>query len=115
MADVRLIDANALAKWLDKEHYVDRPAGKCDERQNRVLGIAISALKNPQIAPTIDAVPVEYGQWVKPQGMMPPEYHHRKCCSVCGGWALYDRIGREWTSKYCPHCGAKMDGGAENG
>ena len=54
----RLIDANALAKWLDKEHHVDKPTGKCDERQNRVLGIAVSALKNPQIAPTIDAVEV---------------------------------------------------------
>lgn len=55
---MRLIDADALAKWLDKNHHVDKPTGKCDERQNRVLGIAISALKNPQITPTIDAVPV---------------------------------------------------------
>ena len=59
--------------------------------------------------PTIDAVPMVRGRWVKANGMMPPEYHHRKCCSVCGGWTLYDHIGREWTSKYCPNCGAKMD------
>ena len=55
---MRLIDADAFARWLDKEHYVDKPTGKCDDRQNRVLGIAISAAKNPEICPTIDAVPV---------------------------------------------------------
>ena len=106
MPDVRLIDANALKKEMVEVEIVTPPHNHhCSELV--VFGYDIDD------APTIDAVPVEYGQWVKPQGMMPPEYHHRKCCSVCGGWALYDRIGREWTSKYCPHCGAKMDGGAE--
>lgn len=95
MADMRLIDANALAKWLDKEHYVDRPAGKCDERQNRVLGIAISALKNPQIAPAIDAVPVVRCRecWI----------HQTANCPMFlrgGDYAFHDG--------FC-HLGAKMD------
>ena len=54
-----------------------------------------------------------HGRWVKAHGMMPPEYHHRHVCSVCGGWALQDFYGRERFSLFCPHCGAKMDGGAE--
>lgn len=65
-------------------------------------------------APTIEAEPVRHGKWVKAQGMMPPEYHHRKCCNLCGGWALQDFFGRERMSFYCPNCGAKMDGGAED-
>lgn len=61
-------------------------------------------------APAIDAVPVVHGRWVKAHGMMPPEYQHRKRCSMCGGWALQDYFGRERMSHYCPNCGAKMDG-----
>lgn len=59
--------------------------------------------------PTIDAVPVMHGQWVSAHEMMPPEYHHRKQCSMCGRWALQDYLGREHLSHYCPNCGAKMD------
>lgn len=49
-------------------------------------------------APSIDAVPVRHGRWTFP--WTSPE------CSVC-------RKTQKWTSKYCPNCGAKMDGGAE--
>ena len=106
----RLIDADALAKWLDKEHYVDRPSGKCDERQNRVLGIAISALKNPQIAPTIDAEPVRHGRWGETQVIGYDGIHpvYGKPCSKCG----YET--ELYKPNYCPNCGAKMDGGKDN-
>lgn len=108
MADVRLIDANALAKWLDKEHYVDRPAGKCDERQNRVLGIAISALKNPQIAPTIDAVEVVRCRECKHRGydacpMCHDEYYYDE--DDGGDWVTHDKTEDDG---FC-HMGAKMD------
>ena len=33
-----------------------------------------------------------------------------KACSVCGY-----AFARLLPDKYCPHCGAKMDGGADNG
>ena len=102
MNDVRLIDANVLP------NYKCQVTATIGDRKGPAE-MRFVFWQDIENAHTIDAVPVEYGQWVKPQGMMPPEYHHRKCCSVCGGWALYDRIGREWTSKYCPHCGAKMD------
>ena len=62
---------------------------------------------------TVDAAPVVHARWVKAHGMMPPEYHHRKQCSMCGGWALQDYFGRERMSHYCPNCGSKLDGGAE--
>lgn len=115
---MRMIDANSLAKWLDKEHYVDKPTGKCDERQNRVLGICISALKNPQIAPTIDAVPVVHGRWVHCDGKSIVWY-----CSECGGKILFNpnprtynikKLKVEQYNKFCRNCGAKMDGGSDD-
>lgn len=52
------------------------------------------------------------GRWVQLTGMAPPEYHGHKVCSLCNCFAPYDPIhmGREVLSKYCPGCGAKMEG-----
>lgn len=92
----RLIDANYLleqAWFCDLDHW----SGKVVDED----------IINE--TPTIDAEPVRHGQWVKAHGMMPPEYHHRKCCSLCGGWAPQDFFGRERMSPYCQSCGARMD------
>lgn len=32
-------------------------------------------------------------------------------CSKCRAEALFNLIGKPDKSTYCPHCGAKMDGG----
>lgn len=47
--------------------------------------------------------------WVRTTGMYPPEFHGKKQCSLCRGFALCYRIGREELSQYCPHCGARME------
>ena len=60
-------------------------------------------------APAVNAEPVRHGKWIDADGMLPPEYHGKKYCSVCLEFALYDRFGRERLSQYCPFCGAKMD------
>ena len=52
------------------------------------------------------------GKWIKPTGMMPPEFHGHYECSECGTWA-----GRPWykpwsgvvLSRHCPGCGIKME------
>lgn len=102
MSEQRLIDANALPVYQRTIRY-----NTGEYVQEYVLAYDV------RTAPTIDAVEVVHGRWVKAHGMMPPEYHHRHVCSVCDGWALQDYFGRERFSLFCPHCGAKMDGGAE--
>lgn len=58
--------------------------------------------------PTADVAPVVHGRWIVP--IPPDNYTYCKCvCSVCNHTA-----GKHKTP-YCPACGAKMDGGAENG
>ena len=49
--------------------------------------------------------PVRHGRWTK-DGCEYRYFYYR--CSVCG----VDNDGR---TKFCPRCGARMDGGAENG
>lgn len=53
-------------------------------------------------APTIDAVPVVYGEWTLITSPSILYKHYR--CSECGEM-VYNK------SLYCPNCGAKMDGG----
>ena len=53
--------------------------------------------------PAADVEPVKHGHWINENF-----YTH---CSACGKMAIYDKYGQEFESDYCPHCGAKMDGG----
>ena len=53
--------------------------------------------------PAADVEPVKHGHWINENF-----YTH---CSACGKMAIYDKYGQEVESDYCPHCGAKMDGG----
>lgn len=48
---------------------------------------------------------VAHGQW-------DDEDTERFVCSLCGKWFSVD--GGDGEMNYCPHCGAKMDGGAKS-
>lgn len=93
---MRLIDADKLIKKT--QEYIDEWNGWEDTRGGmRIIQEVIREM------PTIEAEPVRHGKW---------KYIHFKAyketefgiyqCSVCG---------RPWwlTTKYCPHCGAKME------
>lgn len=53
---MRLIDADAFIRFLAEQKV--KETGAFTKGVNKALNIAISALKNPQITPTVDAVPV---------------------------------------------------------
>lgn len=54
-------------------------------------------------APAVDAEPVRHGHWDDSFDGITPY------CSVCG--MSHNCINR--TPDYCPHCGARMDGGTK--
>ena len=106
-----LIDRNALIAscmamlmtdvypgWIKMPNKEKNIAGKISDTFKRII----------TGAPTVDAEPVVRGRWeerYKPNG----EYvaWDGYYCSACGKQAA--------KSNYCPHCGAKMDGGNEGG
>lgn len=54
--------------------------------------------------PTLDYAPVKHGEW--------EEYKYAGCSHYCSNCAGVAYLGIK--TPYCPHCGAKMDGGAES-
>lgn len=66
-------------------------------------------------APTVDAVPVVHGRCKKSE-YRTEWYEHEYTCVRCGaGMMVCDVVGRDIPPNFCPNCGAKMDGGAEDG
>lgn len=59
-----------------------------------------------------DVRPERHGNWVKESKMMGAFQRNLCICNICGCW--YDEDGCEEAFKYCPKCGAKMDGKEEN-
>lgn len=66
------------------------------------------AAKRVGAIPTANVVPVIYGRWAHLGG-------DEWCCSACGFVITTEGSWDKPTKKYCEDCGAKMDGGADNG
>ena len=92
---MRLIDADALGVGLCSRDVL--PADYCAGWNGMIRLL--------EKAPTVDAVPVVHGRWVHkgPRFRGGVDWWH---CSNCGSLAS----GAEIKFRYCPHCGARMDG-----
>ena len=93
----RLIDADALP--VSKEYLVDE-AG---------FGASFYVVHKSDIdnAPTVDAVEVKHGEWI----LLDECANEGVYCSVCHKKVYRaNYANQEIKSKYCPNCGAKMDG-----
>ena len=94
---MRLIDADALGIGIATPEVFDNKAYA--EGWNSVIKIL-------EEAPIIEAEPVRHGRWID---------HPKDHCSLFNGWNCSEcmQIISGGRGKYCPNCGAKMDGGAE--
>lgn len=87
-----LISRNALIKDMYEDGYFH-------------LTVADKATEKVMAQPTVDAVEVVHGEWIKADSMP-----RSAKCSECNCWITRHTINENWF-RYCPHCGAKMDGG----
>ena len=95
---VRLIDANALITYFEEQCDI---ATKDTEKESLyVLAALKCCIDLFQNFPTVDAAEVVHGQWDAVFEYEDFQYAH---CSVCGKRS-------EYMTKFCPNCGAKMDG-----
>ena len=94
-----LISRDALRMQFAKECHgeCDVCVERCQESGECMLVLA---------APAVDAVHVVHGQWLDCEN-----YNDIRQCSECG---LIRNIYKQEGWNYCPNCGAKMDGGADD-
>lgn len=79
-------------------------------RVTRAFDLCVVDLEDVQNAPAVDAEPVRHGRWINKTEPQYAELEMRFDCSVCHH--IFYAGGVE-TFRYCPWCGAKMDGGAD--
>ena len=101
---MRPIDADALKEYIgavraEFDFFDDdeRPRYEAHSKAIYLLDLYVDS------APTIDAVSVVYGEWIKRHGTIN--------CSVCkrSNWsACFEDTVRSFN--FCPNCGAKMKG-----
>lgn len=65
-------------------------------------------LQTVEEAPAADVVEVRHGYW-KWETKIEPQAQNRLYCSICDNECL-SKGDYYVKSKYCPHCGARMDG-----
>lgn len=82
-----------------------------------ICNILLAMLGDENQTPTIEAEPVRHGWWEH----IHEGVYHKVRCTACGVDAItantyvYDTRGLLVKWAYCPNCGAKMDGGADDG
>lgn len=94
----QVLDMQTLAHVIGN---VDRPDGVKWEDFKKVLAEVAETIN---IVPAVDAEPVRHGRWIYRNESVFPDY----ACSLCGCTSIFVA-----DAKYCPVCGAKMDGGRE--
>ena len=105
MAEIRLIDANALRNEV-YHAVLDVADSPMPNDYASKLAVKMGALIQKKIedAPTIDAEPIKHGIWEE------EPYVWR--CSECQKWLMLEQGDADMN--FCPHCGARMDGGDKN-
>lgn len=92
----RLIDANALAKFIDYGHLNNPDEKLYSENDIREM---------IDMMPTI-AEPVRHGKWIYGN-----DFHwYTASCNRCGYQRRTDIKADRWNQwNYCPNCGCRMD------
>ena len=100
----------AEKEYIEREELINRLEDAKEKLMNNITMSSLMAVVVNDIyigfikeSPTADVVQVRHGRLINENF-----YTH---CSACGKMAIYDKYGQEVESDYCPHCGAKMDGG----
>ena len=77
----------------------------------------VMAVDDLEYLPTIEADPVRHGRWIEvtkhrdENGTILTDYECSECCAM-----VKDSYPEEIESeRFCYNCGARMDGGADNG
>lgn len=94
-----------MSEYIDRNELLKTINENVAEAHNERCAQILEGILN---APTADVVEVRHGEWIeKDDGWDGVLY----TCSVCHcDWITIDGTPFENNMRYCPECGAKMDG-----
>ena len=91
----------SLIIWAEKL----RSVSACDGYEAELLQAVVKIV---DVQRAVDTKPVRHGEWsdyrINGYDGLHPVYETQ--CSLCGGYARF-------TYRFCPHCGARMNGGTD--
>ena len=94
-----------MAEYIDREAAFDAITDLAGKAPTRSAYEAVwKSARELKKIPAADVVPVVHGKWMPFHSEAAGDIQY---CSAC-------EIGFDAKTDYCPHCGAKMDGGADN-
>ena len=100
-----------MAEYIRREDVIEWFMPYAHVGESIDADVVISDIKGMKAA---DVAPVVHARWIRPHWR-----NSNYCCdcSECGGEAMHRDYQWDKNGIYpiCPNCGAKMDGGAENG
>lgn len=104
-----------MKEYIEREEAVraakngaDEWDGGCSRYRDASIESAMNAI------PAADVVEVRRGRWTDHRTI---EHDGEWYCTACGEEVTICSCGKDktWKYRYCPNCGAKMDGGIDNG
>lgn len=101
MAEKEYIERGAMLDEMRDCKFAN-PESDFQRGVNASIDILTVGIKH---LPTADVVEVRHGEWER-SDEYEEQYGYLYKCSVCGVLCFLD--------KYCPNCGAKMDGATDN-
>ena len=103
-----LYEKIAQLEELARDRYLETPSNSpCYSRYMTQLNERTTFKHIVSDFPAADVAPVVHGRWIGR-----PLCGNDNCrCSECGSWHnIHANLRGEITQKYCPNCGARMDG-----
>ena len=105
-----------MADLIDRDELRKDFCNMCEAMQPEMIDCEKKGCMSMQIIdeqPTVDAEPARRGRWETREDYDGDVIYR---CSACGEeWTLIAGTPKENNMYYCPNCGARMNGGADNG
>lgn len=98
-----------MSEYIDRQALLDAIPPTKEDKQISLCGAVADFISLVCDVPAADVVPVAHGHWIRFKETDPETGYIHMRCSVCS--AYWSDPSHAYHFRYCPNCGAKMDGG----
>lgn len=97
-----------MSEYIDRQALLDAIPPTKEDKQISLYGAVADFISLACDVPAADVVPVVHGRWIRFKETDPETgYIHMKCSACSAYWSDPSHADH---FRYCPNCGAKMDG-----